>query len=148
MIITNIKRLSTYKGISKALDQAIDFVLSTEKDIAFGKYAIDGDRVYAIVSEITPKLGAETIYEAHRAYIDIHYILEGVEVAGVADIDECVPTTEYDAEKDVLFLKGQGKKFKLLPGDIYIVHPEDAHAPCGTETGETIKKIVVKIQAN
>ncbi len=148
MILTNIKRLSTYKGISEHLDKAIDFVLSVPKDIALGKHTIDGDDVYAVVQEICPKVGAETVYEAHRKYIDIHYLLEGVEVAGCVDIDDCTPTTEYDEEKDCLFLKAIGRKFTILPEEIYIVHPEDAHAPGGTETGETIKKIVVKIKVS
>ncbi len=146
MIITNIKRLSTYKGLSKNLDKAIDFILSAEKDIAIGKHLIDGDAVYANVAELTPKVGTETIYEAHRKYIDIHYLLEGVEIAGYADIDECTPTTEYSDEQDYLLLKADGKKFTLRPGEIYIVYPEDAHAPSGSETGETIKKIVAKVK--
>ncbi len=146
MIVTNTKRISTYKGLSENLDKAIDFILSVPKDISLGKHSIDGDEVYALVSELTPNLGGETIYEAHRKYIDIHYVLEGVEVARCADIDDCTPTTEYDEEKDYLLLNASGKKFTIFPDEIYIVYPEDAHAPNGTETGETIRKLVVKIK--
>ncbi len=148
MILTNIKRLSAYKGISEHLDKAMDFILSAEKDISLGKHIIDGDEIYAIVSEITPKLGGEIIYEAHRKYIDLHYILEGTETARVADLDECISVTEYNAEDDYLLCKANGKKFTLSPGEIYIVHPADAHAPGGTETGEKIKKIVVKVKVD
>ncbi len=148
MILTNIKRIATYKGISENLDKAIDFILSAKQDIAIGKYIIDGDNIYANVSESFPKQSTETIYEAHRVYIDIHLLLEGIEIAGFADIDECTPTSEYNAEGDYIFLKANGKKMKILPGDVYIVHPEDAHAPGGTETGEAIKKIVVKVKAD
>ncbi len=149
MILTNKKRISTYKGISERLDKAIDFILSVPKDISIGKHTIDGDDVYAVVQEIFPKVGAETVYEAHRKYIDIHYIMEGVEIAHTADIDDCTPTTAYDEEKDFLLFalsNASGTKFTLLPDDVYIVHPEDAHAPGGTETGEAIRKIVVKIK--
>ncbi len=146
MIITNKKRLSTYKGLSPNLDKGIDFILSVSKDISLGRHTIDGDDVYANVGEIIPKKDAPVVYEAHRKYIDIHYILEGVEVAGCADLDDCTPTTEYSEENDCILLKGEGQAFTIRPEEIYIVYPEDAHAPGGTKTGEMIKKIVVKVK--
>ncbi len=147
MIITNLKRIATYKGISENLDKAIDFVLSADGSISDGKHIIDGDNVYANVMTITPKVNGDTVYEAHRKYIDIHYILSGVEISGCADIDDCTPTTEYSDENDcILLVSESGRMNKFLPKEAYIVYPEDAHAPNGSETGETIRKIVVKVK--
>ena len=47
MIYAELKNIKTYKGISKNLDKAIDFIVGKKYlNANFGKNIIDGDAVY------------------------------------------------------------------------------------------------------
>ena len=67
------------------------------------------------------------IYETHRKFIDVHYILSGSEVFGCCDAETLDVTREYDKDTDCEFLKGKGNLIAMSEGDFIIVFPEDAH---------------------
>ena len=84
MIYGEIKDLGLYKGISKNLDRAIDYILSGEyKNGVVGKNVIDGDNVYFNQpdSPITKEV-KDGFIENHKKYIDIHVVIEGEEKIG------------------------------------------------------------------
>ncbi len=85
--------------------------------------------------------------EAHREYLDIHYVLCGEEGFGYADVSSLTPTTDYNSEKDYILLKGGMDKLLLKEGEFCIVFPEDAHLPGGFgRTTDKLKKAIVKIK--
>ena len=146
MIIGNIKNISAYKGLNERIDKAVDFVLNAPADIAEGKHEIDGKNVYASVIVKDTKALEDAKYEAHREYLDLQYVLDGGEVMGYAPVDTMTEATEYNPEKDIIFLKGEGSLIDVKKGDFYIVHPFDAHAPGLGKAPGTFKKIIVKIK--
>ncbi len=86
------------------------------------------------------------IYEAHRKYIDIHYVLEGSEIIMVADTGSLQVTREYDEEGDAVLGSAQGKGYPLKKGQFMVVFPEEAHLPGITADAVCqVKKAVVKV---
>lgn len=101
-------------------------------------------------SEVTPSdedgAGNKKLFEAHRKYIDLHYILEGTEQFGYANIDTLKPVNEYSEADDYLLLDGEASRITLNKGDFAIVFPEDAHIPAmGYPNSKKVKRAVVKI---
>jgi len=130
------------------------FVFLKDSDLSkleVKRQEIDGDNVYAPVSEYLSKNEEDARYESHMLYIDIQHVINGKELIGVSPIankkEILVP---YDSTKDIEFLTvTQGKNYKANPDNFFIFFPEDAHRP-GLKDGENsqVKKIVVKIKVN
>ena len=100
---------------------------------------------YALVSDYTPKPLAEGRWEAHRRYLDLQYVVSGVERMGVAPASrmrEC----SYEADRDLAWLEGPGDFLTLGAGQFMILWPGDAHMP-GIDAGVPgpVRKVVVKI---
>jgi len=113
------------------------------------RYEIDGDNVYATVSEYLSKNEEDARYEAHRKYIDIQYVAAGKELIGIAPLSQKKEEIEaYDAAKDIeYFTLTGGENHLALPDRFFILFPEDAHRP-GLKDGENspVRKIVVKVK--
>jgi YhcH/YjgK/YiaL family protein len=115
--------------------------------IAPGKYPIDGDNVYATVTEDPSKNFDKTNWESHRKYIDLQCIITGEEKMGVWPVAKATVTKEYDEKKDVANYSAEGKFYVGTPGTFFIFFPSDAHRPNITPGGnKTVKKIVIKIR--
>ena len=144
MIFDNIENLKTYTFLNEKILKGFDFILNNDlNNLEDGRYEIN-DELYANIQQYNTK--AEGLFEAHRKYIDIQYIVKGFEKIEVCDISNLEKETEYDEEKDVLFFKGQGSSIKLKEGYFAIFYPQDGHKPCITdEKMSNVKKVVVKI---
>jgi YhcH/YjgK/YiaL family protein len=133
-------------------DKAFNFLKSNDLSrLEIKRYDIDGDNLYAPVSEYLTKNEEDARYEAHQKYIDIQYVISGKEQIGVAPMTRKKDLLEpYDAVKDIEFLTvTQGKNNLALPDRFFIFFPEDAHRP-GLKDGENsaVRKIVVKVKIN
>lgn len=92
---------------------------------------------------------SECKYEAHQNYIDLHYIVEGVEGIATADCASLTVIEAYDGEKDILFLSGEEDgRYYLKPGQFMVCFPNDAHkVGMMADAPAPIRKIVFKIKA-
>ena len=141
--------LEKYRCFGKSMATAIHYLTHIDfSGIEPGKYAVDGDRVYAMISQYTTRPLSEGKWEAHRQYIDIQYIIQGQEQIGYACIDRLKVTEPYDADKDALFLEGPADdELVLKAGELVMLWPEDAHRPCIAVDGPApVKKVVVKVR--
>jgi biofilm protein TabA len=125
------------------------FTFLKEQDLeklANGKHAIDGDNVFAIVTENPTKDYDSTKWESHRKYIDLHYVISGAEKIGVYPLTKLTVSQPYDSSKDVANYSGEGKIYNAVPGVFFLFFPSDAHRP-GITPGDkkADKKIVIKI---
>jgi biofilm protein TabA len=129
-------------------DEAFDFLKNHKLDtMAVGRYIIDGDNVYAMITENPTKNIDSTKWESHRNYIDLQLVLTGEEKIGVADISGLSITMPYDASKDLQNYSGDGKFYTAEPGTFFLFFPPDAHRPNITTNGnKPDKKIVIKIR--
>ncbi|MBN1464434.1 YhcH/YjgK/YiaL family protein [candidate division KSB1 bacterium] len=146
MIIATLDQRGEFEDMHPAFAQVFDF-LGQENlaDLAPGRYPVDGDRLYCIVSRDSGKTRAEAKLEAHRKYIDIQYVIAGDEEMGWRPTAECSDIdTPYDDEKDIMFYSDPITTWrKVAPGSFAIFTPDDAHAPM-VGRGE-IHKVVCKI---
>lgn len=147
MIIDRIANAEIYYPLSKRIEAAFEALKNMDENTPAGRVVVDGDDVYVNVNEINalPLEGRQ--YEAHRDYIDIHYILDGEETMEYEGIDRLTVTKEYDAGADYELLDGEGQQITVKKGDFYLVYPFDAHKPNGTfEENYKFKKAVAKIR--
>jgi biofilm protein TabA len=129
-------------------DKAFTFLKEQNlQTIAKGKYPIDGDNVYASVTEDPSKDFDKTNWESHRKYIDLQCIVIGEEKMGVWPVENATVTKEYDDKKDVANYTAEGKFYVGKAGTFFIFFPSDAHRPNITPGGnKVVKKIVIKVK--
>lgn len=113
-----------------------------------GRYAVDGDDVYVIVTEGATRDMDKSLWEAHKNYADIHYVISGRERIGVTPFSAVTIVTPYDPVKDIAFYNAPGKFYVARPNNFFVFFAEhDAHRP-GIKTAgfDSDKKIVVKVR--
>ena len=152
MIKDKLNNSKVYFALSENIRKGFEWLLANKeslKNIKPDRYIIDGDNVWANVQIYNTKGDAD--YEAHRKYVDIQYMIEGNEIAGVTDITNCTTTVEYNQEKDIEFLHStvEEEYQELNEGEFLLFYPHDAHKP-SINPGETktVKKVVVKAAIN
>jgi biofilm protein TabA len=115
------------------------------------RYDIDGDNLYATVSEYLSKDEETTNFEAHRKYIDIQYVIAGKEIMNISPLETvCEVVKPYDSTKDIEFMKdAKIIKYVATPSNFFIFFPGDAHRP-GLKDGvkSPVRKIVIKVKVD
>ncbi|MPN46481.1 Toxin-antitoxin biofilm protein TabA [bioreactor metagenome] len=114
-----------------------------------GKYLIEGERLFALVSRYKPQPLEHCKAETHVKYIDIQFIAKGEEVMGYASWSTAHEVLEdCAAERDAIFYKKVDKESMVIlsQGTYAILFPWDVHRPTiqGEYDGE-IQKVVLKI---
>ncbi|GMU89810.1 MAG: beta-D-galactosidase [Chlorobiota bacterium] len=149
MILDKLEHHATYAGLGENLKKGFEWLANTYTlDTPEGKYAIDGDEVYAIVTSYKTKPYSEGEFESHKKYLDIQYIPEGEEMICVTGLEHLIPKTDFDFEKDIVFYTGDGEPIRLPEGYFMVLFPQDGHKP-GIMTGSErlgVKKVVVKVR--
>ena len=112
-----------------------------------GTYSIKGDELYYNISHFTTTVEENRFWEAHRCYLDIHYVLEGVEQIAVNFIGN-LTETGYDAQTDFVQLEGKANGYvQLQAGDFLVCYPSDAHKTCiQAEQPCAVKKAIFKVK--
>lgn len=146
MIFDNIKNCELYCGTHDGFRQGFEFIMEYLKSPKpVGKYEIDGERVFASVQEYTPK--QDNLFEVHRKYIDIQFIISGREKMLYGNKENFKEKTAYDSQKDVEFLEDSQSSAEMKVSDnmFAVFFPDDAHKPGLYDGCESVRKIVVKI---
>ena len=148
MIVDCIENSYQYKNINERINLAFEYIRSTDlTDIKTGKYAIDGDTIYASISEYHTKNNTESMPEAHQKYIDVQYIIKGEELIGYAPLYDQEIAVEYAEANDIAFYNAEVSYVKLVEGMFMILFPGDLHQPCIKVDNSTyVKKVVVKVK--
>jgi len=149
MIFDKIENHKNYRGLSKGLDNAFDFLLNTDlKNLSIGKHILNDELLYAACMEYETKENTLSKNEAHRKYIDVQYVISGEEKMFASNINGLKISEEYDEDKDVLFYEQKCEcEFNVLQGYFAVFFPEDAHMPGLniSDNSSTVKKVVVKV---
>ncbi len=147
MICDQVKWADSYASCHPLFAKAFAFMKKCTPETANGKYEIDGDNVYAMVSDSPLKPCAGAKPEAHRRYVDIQFPLAGEETIGIAALHKDAAKLPFDEAKDIAFYEQETSPLTLHPGQFVILFPQDAHAPCCTLTGaKSVKKVVIKVK--
>lgn len=148
MLFDSIQNRENYKD-NRLVYQALDYL----SRLRSGELPTPGtilipDVLYCNPVTLTSKPETECIFEAHRKYLDLHYIVEGIEGIATADISALQTVEPYDEQKDISFLEGnEDGRYYLKPGQFMVCWPNDAHkVAVMNEKPEHIKKVVFKIK--
>ena len=151
MIFDNIRNCEIYYGVNSKFEKAFKFIKKAiEEKAEVGKYEIDGDEIYAFVQSYESRLKEGCIFEGHKKYIDIQYVIEGREMLGVIDISKSEIKDEYKEEHDAAFYSRNDASSYCIAkeGDFCIFYPHDIHSPgvACNNVPSNVKKIVVKVR--
>lgn len=146
MILDVTGKLSQYEAIHLLFPAAAKFLNRPDlKELADGKYEIEGKDLFAIVMRAAGRSADEAKLEVHNDYIDIQVILQGTETMGWKDRATCLaPVAAFDSDKDLQFFDDRPDTwFQVQPGQFALFFPTDAHAPLVAT--EEIHKVVIKV---
>lgn len=137
-------------NLENGIKLALDYLKNTDlSHMENGKYEILGDKIFFSIQDYQTKNIDEAKLEAHKKYVDIEYMIEGEEKIGICYVDECSPVSEYDENKDIVFLNANDSDVKfisLVKGEHFICTPVAAHMSSLTlDNPSHVKKAVVKV---
>lgn len=130
-------------------DKAFTYLKNTDlKTLSNGRHVIDGDNVYAIVTEAPTKDYDKTAFESHKKYIDLQYVITGEENMAKTPVTSVTVNKPYDEAADIAYYTGEGKIHTVPAGTFMLFFPGEAHRPNITPGGnKVVKKIVIKLKA-
>lgn len=148
MFFSPVSLATKYNYLEEKFLAAYKWLAETNLDnTAAGSYPIC-EGVTANVQEYTTIPAAEGSFETHDLFFDIQYIISGKEQFGVCKRDGLV-LKQDNPDNDVKFYEEPelSGSVLLLPGDLIVVAPEDAHKPrCAAGAPEFVRKVVVKVK--
>ena len=148
MILDKLENTDFYNGISNNLNKGFEFLKSKDlSTLKTGRHEIDGNEVFALVSEYDTKNHRECRPEAHQTYTDIQYIVSGREAIGFVTLNNQDIVSEFNPEKDITFFSCETSPLVLEAGMFAVFFPQDVHRPCMMiDRPEKVKKVVVKVR--
>lgn len=137
------------KTLEEKIAEAVAVIEGLDKDhLELGKHVVNEDFFY-LVQEYETKAPEAARHEAHEAYVDIQYMIQGKEQIDIAPADKMEVAEPYNADRDIVFFKEpeQATHVVLTDGGYVVVYPEDSHKP-GIRVGEPakVRKIVGKVR--
>lgn len=146
MILATMEQAYRYADCHPGLARGFEFLQTTKLDeLADGRYEIDGQRLFAICAHDQGRGNAGAVLESHRLYIDIQYVVSGIESIGWQPLASCREVKQaYNPDTDLAFFADRPQSwFELAPRSFAVFFPEDAHAPLAA-TG-LVHKVVIKV---
>lgn len=150
MIHTTFEEMKRYESLNPFFAEAFAAIAAMKEEaFAKGRHEVDGDNVFVNAIEYDTKPADACIFEAHRKYIDVMYLYEGEEYIGYTPLKNLKNITMPYSEKDECLLaklEPETMQVHMLPGDVCILFPEDAHAPSMQVAGSVhVKKLIAKV---
>jgi YhcH/YjgK/YiaL family protein len=147
VLIDRLDNPAVIRALDSRLKTAVDYLRNTSlTTLSLGRHDVDGDRVFALVQEYTTRKPEECVWEAHRMYIDVQYVVRGTERMGYANIADAREREAYDSARDVAFFEPGTDYVTVREGMFAIFGPEDVHSPCGAAGQPApVRKIIVKV---
>lgn len=151
MIIDFLDKAARYEGLGERFRIAFSWLQQHDLEkLAKGKHLIDGENIFALVNEYETVDAAAEKMEAHKAHIDLQYMVSGTEMVGHGFLRGQQPLQAYDATADfMLFSEAPDFFTRFDKGMFAIFFPEDLHMP-NLKVGDPgpVRKVVVKIRVH
>lgn len=151
MIFDSIKNAKMYYGLGAGMEKALKFFESYDMaTFETGRQEVDGEKLFVNRLSYTTAENPDALFEAHREYADVMYVLEGEErffVKPLADMQ--VTTQEYDPAIEACLGKidGDAAQFRFPKGYFCVFFPQDAH--CASQLWDkpcAVKKLIAKVR--
>lgn len=151
MLLGDKYSLSTYKPLlqNPIWQKIFNWIEQTLPGLQEGEHSIMGKDIYASHQKAKTIDRTEAIFEAHQAYIDLHYCLDGGEIIEWAPTSQLIIKKSYDPTDDYTLYNTPSfaTSLKMLPGSFAIFFPEDAHMPKISDgMNKEVKKVVIKVK--
>lgn len=148
MVTDTLSNCKKFESLHPLFAKAFEYLQSVDfNDYDEGKYPIDGNDMYASISEYVTKSDGQL--EGHLEYIDIQYIVKGSEIIGYAKKSNQSEVIPYSNERDIAFYEGDYEPIRVEAGQFVILYPDDLHLPClKIDKPSVVKKVVVKVRVN
>lgn len=148
MILDRLDNASSYRGIHPGIDKALEYLAKTDfARVANGKHELDGERLFAMVQRYRTRTLDQIVWEAHRRYIDVQYIVAGAERMGYTALrDGLTIKKPYDEQSEAILFDADGAMFDIWAGGFTVFMPQDVHAPglAVDQVPSEVVKVVVK----
>ena len=147
MILTNLQSTDRIENLHPLFKKLFDYVKTHDLLKApLGRIVLDGDNLFINNDEAICRSVDEQVMEIHRKYIDVQSVLEGEESVGWKPLNEIQHISKaYDEVLDFELSDDKPSTyFHVTPGQIYILFPEDPHAPIIGEG--KIRKAIGKVK--
>ena len=147
MIFDTLDHHALYASLGQNLAAGLQFLLDHDLNaLPVGRVEIDGSRLFALVQEYQTKPPAQGVWEAHRQYIDIQYLVSGRERMGFANLHS-MTLGDYLPERDFQAMTGAGNSLELFANAFTVFFPQDGHMPgLWIDAPEKVRKVVVKVK--
>lgn len=147
MIVANLTNKQEYYGIHPELDKALDcLTLEFLENASTEKTLLDGENLFVTKFHLETVPVEQTFFEAHKKYLDIQIVTQGMERVEIAHPDGLTLTEE---KGDFYGYTGQADQSVILkPGNFLVVFPGDAHRlrlPVH-KSGEAFTRVVFKVK--
>ena len=147
MIVDNLNNCALYEKVHKDFAKVFEALKKIATGLQADRIVLDEGNVWINAPFVASVTDEPKLYEAHREFIDIHYVISGAERFGYANVDCLETTKEYNAVDDYELLTGEEDCITLREGDFCIVFPEDAHIPMMVgDAGDRLMKAVAKVK--
>ena len=130
-------------------DKAFAYLKNTDfSKLQPGRYSVDGDDVYAVITLGPPKMIDDTTtWESHRNFEDIHYVISGKEKIGIIPLAQAKVVRQYDSARDLAGYSAKGQYYIATPGVFFIITTEEAHRPgIRADGSDMVKKLFIKVR--
>lgn len=147
MVVDSMANLEFYSALNSRFAKAFEALRKADlKNMEEGKYPIDGDNIFMLISERELKKPEDAAMEVHDKYIDVQVVLSGTESYGWKDRAQCTaPRGVMDTEKDCLFYDDKPTTYVTLQGGQFaIFFPQDGHAPLVGQG--MVRKCIIKVK--
>ncbi|OCG08012.1 toxin-antitoxin biofilm protein TabA [Gilliamella sp. wkB178] len=151
MIIGNINYLDLVPYLPAKIKQSIEYVKNNVNDnTPVGRYEIDGNKIFFMVSDSTSRHIHEANPEYHNKYIDVQIILAGEEGMAISTLPPHTKMLDDKlADNDIAFIETPSEEtmFVLHANDFIVFLPHEVHKPLCAIGNKitTIRKVVIKI---
>ena len=145
MIHARLQDAKDYLGIHPRLDRALA-LLTPEflSSVGTVQQNLEEDRLYVTRFDYETVSEAESFFEAHRRYLDIHIMVKGCEFVDIARPENL---REFTQKGDFWGYHGEKEQRLLLKeGDFLVVFPSDAHRlKIAPDAPGPVSKVVFKV---
>lgn len=148
MIFGNSNQKETYDFLPECLQKCFEYAESHDlSSYEKGSYPIDGDRLFVNIVEYETTAPENRFWEAHKYYLDVHYMLDGQEQIDLNFIQNMEQKEFVDAD-DFLPMDGRPNCHVILTKDDFLIcYPDDGHRTAvQVQKPERIKKAIFKVR--
>lgn len=148
MILQSLDEPIPHHLVSERVRKALDFLRTVSQSTPDGKYEVEGKNIFVLVMSPMTDFADKRTYEAHKLYIDIHFVIEGEQVVYWRPLLLLSAKGYIEADEAYSFPDNPlGTPLHLSGRNFVIFYPEDAHkTQCVVNQPERIKVCVMKVK--